>query len=254
MKTLILIAVRLHSTRLPRKAFLKVGEKTILEHLIDRLSQTRKPDGLIVCTSTHQDDEAIARFAEKKGVKWFVGSEYDVLDRFIQAAERESADTVVRVTGDNPLTDPEIMDQMIQFHLTQKAEYTYTEDPPRGTRSEILDLEAMRRAHRLAEYPSQTEYMTLYFRQPDFFKIAKFNVSEDSFRRPQYRLTIDTPEDLKLIKTLYNYLYDHDKNDFPPLKRIIEFLDQNPSIASLNMSINPKWETIPINARLRKEA
>ncbi len=252
MKTVILIAVRLHSTRLPKKALIKLGEKTLLEHLIDNVKQAKEPDDIIICTSIHEDDREIISLASAIGIKCFAGSEDDVMDRFIQVAQRENADTIVRVTGDNPLTDPEIMDQMIRFHIKEMKEYTYTEDPPRGTRCEILNVDAMKKAHMLAEDTSQTEYMSLYFRQPKFFRISKFIVVDSLLRRPQYRLTVDTPEDLELMKALYESLYDHNKDRFPSLRTIIEFLDRNPTIVAINRDIESKWEKLNINARLRR--
>lgn len=252
MKTVILIAVRLHSKRLPGKALLRLGGKTLLEHLIDRLRLAEVPDDLVVCTSIHEDDRRIVELAKAIGVKWFAGSEDDVLDRFIRAAEREGARTIVRVTGDNPLTDLEIMDGMIRHHREENAEYTYTEDPPRGTRCEVLELAAMKKAHELAEDPSQTEYMSLYFRQPDFFRVSRYSVQDPALRRPNYRFTIDTPEDLKVLEMLYDALYDHKEKRFPPLGKIIEFLDSNPAVSAINRDYSPKWESLNINARLRR--
>ena len=110
MKTVILVAVRLHSKRLPRKALIRVGKKTILEHLINRVRRARESENIIICTSTHPSDGELIKLAEKIGVTWFAGSENDVLGRFIEAAEWIGAETVVHVTGDNPLTEPEVID------------------------------------------------------------------------------------------------------------------------------------------------
>jgi spore coat polysaccharide biosynthesis protein SpsF len=252
MKAVILIAVRLNSKRLARKALIQLGEKTILEHLITRVKDAKEPEGLVICTSVHQEDREIINLAENIGIKWFAGSENDVLDRFIRAAEREGAQAVIRVTGDNPFTDPQIMDDMVALHRERGAEYTYTEDIPRGTRCEILDVSAMKRAHLLAENPSQTEYMSLFFRQPEFFRVSTFNVSHGKLKKPHYRLTLDTLEDLKLIRILYESLYDHHKEKFPPLEKIIEFLDVHPDIVSINQHISPKWEKMEVNVRLRR--
>jgi len=250
MKTGILVAVRLHSTRLRRKALIGLGEKTILEHLVDRVRQAEIPDTIVICTSTHPDDYEIVQLARNCKTLHFTGSEDDVLDRFIQAADREEIDTIVRVTGDNLLTDPEIMDEMLRFHQKNGLEYTYVEDTPRGTRSEILSIEAMKRAHALAEDPLQTEYMSLYFKQPKYFNLRKYEV-DGPRKRPNYRLTLDTPDDLKAIKALYDALYDYDTDSFPPLREIINFLDKHPEVVKLNSHINPKWESMDINYRMK---
>lgn len=250
MKTAILVAARLHSTRLKRKVLIRIGEKTILEHLVDRVRQAEIPDIVVICTSTHPDDYEIIQLAQNCNIRHFTGSEDDVLDRFIKAADRERVDTVVRVTGDNLLTDPEIMDEMLRFHQKNGLEYTYVEDTPRGTRSEILSIEAMKRAHALAEDPLQTEYMSLYFKQPEYFNLRKYEV-DGSRKRSHYRLTLDTPDDLKAIKTLYDALYDYDRDSFPSLREIIEYLDEHPEVVKLNSHITPKWEDMDINSRMK---
>jgi len=251
MKILILIAVRLHSTRLKRKALIKIGNKTILEHLVDRVKQAKFPDDLIICTSDHQGDKEIIELADNIGIKWFAGSEKDVLDRFIKAADTLNGDIAVRITGDNPLSDPEMMDDMLLYHMQHKLDFTYTEDLPRGTRSEIINVSAMKKAQRLAEDSSQSEYMSLYFRDnPDLFNVFKYSTTKEHLKRPEYRLTIDTPKDLEVIKVLYESLAKREK--FPHLKTIIDFLDENPEIVSINKKIVPKWETIRVNSRMKK--
>ncbi len=236
MKVAILIAVRLKSTRLPRKALEKIGSQTLIEHLIDRLKKCKKADEIILCTSTHPDDQILLRYAEKKGIKSFAGSEEDVLERFIKAAESVNADVIVRVTGDNPLTDPEYIDRMIEKQRETNAEYVYTEGLPRGTKAEVMTVDALRKAHELAYDPNQSEYMTLYFKT-NFFKVEKVEADE-SVKRPGYRLTIDTPEDLNLMREIEKKL-GKDLYEIK-LKEIIELLDKNPELRKINLSVRPR--------------
>ncbi len=230
MKTAILIAVRMKSTRLPKKALKKIGNQTVIENLIDRIEKSKKADEIILCTSTHPDDKILLEYADKKGIKKFAGSEDDVLDRFIKAAEMVNADRIVRVTGDNPLTDPEYIDKMLKKQEETGAEYVYLEGMPRGTKGEVMTVDALKKAKRIAYDSKQSEYMTIYFRS-GLFNIEKVE-AEENVKRPGYRLTIDTPKDLELMKNIST----HFEKKLPEIKleEIIEYLDENPEAVSIN--------------------
>lgn len=245
----VLVAVRMKSRRLPDKALLPLSGKPVLAHLVERVSRARIPRAVVICTSTHPEDKTILEWASRLGVRAYAGSEDDVLDRFLKAAEVESADLVVRVTGDNPVTDPEAIDAMIQLHRAEGADYTYTEDLPRGTRPEVISVTALRKAHELAEDPLSSEYMTLYFKEhPEHFDLTRWEVPSIGLRRPHYRLTLDTPEDLALLQRVYAALYR--EGEIFPLADVIHLLDTYPNWVSLNAHIAPK---VPVgtNTRLR---
>ena len=111
-----LVAVRLKSTRLPGKALLLLQGKPVLGHLMDRVSRSNIPEKTVICTSTHSQDDAICEFAMTNNSSFFRGHPENVLLRFIEAAEEHSASHIVRITGDNPLTDPFLIDEMIEKH------------------------------------------------------------------------------------------------------------------------------------------
>ena len=136
-KVIILIAVRMKSRRLSQKALLKIEDKTVLEHLLDRLKLSKTSQSIVVCTSVSPEDDILTKIAEKNGVKWFRGSEDDVMDRFIKAADKEKADIIVRITGDNILIDPFYLDKAVKYHLKNKADYTSIDGLPSGVKSEI---------------------------------------------------------------------------------------------------------------------
>ncbi|RLG57818.1 MAG: acylneuraminate cytidylyltransferase [Hadesarchaea archaeon] len=237
MKTIVLIAVRMKSSRLPKKAIVDIEGKSLIEHLIDRLKSCRVPDKIVLCTSTHPDDEILADIAKRKGIGCFRGSEEDVLERFIQAAKNENADVIVRVTGDNPLTDPVYLDKAVIHHLKTDAEYTFIEGLPRGTECEVMSTKALEKCRKMALNPELSEYMTLYFKASNLFKTEKI-VAEPNVKRPKYRLTVDTPEDLKLIREIFKKLYTGDSSF--PLSDVVKLLDENPSLVNINAHLRPK--------------
>ena len=221
-KVAILIAVRMKSKRLPKKALARIGNQTLMEHLIDRMKLCKTVDSIVLCTSTHPDDKILVDLAKKKGIGWFKGSEDDVLDRFIKAAEREKTDIISRVTGDNPLTDPHYLDKMVEKLIETHSDYIYAEGLPAGTKPEVMTVDALKKARETAFDSKQSEYMTLYFKN-GFFKIEKVEAEED-VNRPDYRLTVDTQEDLDLLREISKKLRK-DLKDIK-LEDIIDLLDK----------------------------
>lgn len=235
-KTVVLLQVRMKSTRLLRKAMLMIEDKPMVEHVIDRLKEAKTPDSIVVCTSTHKDDSVLLEIAKRKGVKEFAGSEEDVLDRFIQAAHREKADIVVRASGEDPLVDPIYLDRMVEHHIKTKSDYTFAKQLPVGVAVEVISTKALEKAYELADNPEMSEYMTLYFKN-DFFHIEAIEV-EDRLRRPNYRLTVDTAEDLKLMREIYKRLYK--PNKIMDLEEVVQLLDEKTELVRINSHRTPR--------------
>ena len=232
----ILIQARVKSRRLPRKVLCSIEDKPLIEHVIERLKKAKIPDEILICTSIHPDDQVLVKIAKRNKIGWFTGSEEDVLDRFIQAAEKREADVVVRTTGENPLIDPLYLDRAVQEHLELGAEYTSLKGVPSGVKVEVIDVQALKKAHQLADNPEKSEYMTLYFKE-DFFKVH-FIEAEKRLKRTHYRLTVDTPEDLELMREIYKALYK--PGEIIPLDEVICFLDNHPELVRINSHITPK--------------
>lgn len=223
-KVITLIAVRLKSSRLPRKALANLCGKPLIIRLTERVRLAKIPLDVIWCTSTHSQDDPLEQLASEFSITCFRGSELDVMSRFIQVADQNKASTVVRVTGDNPLTDPLVMDEMIAAHFENQSEYTFTEDLPVGTRSEIIDVGMLNRCHKLLQNPDSSEYMTWMLNRPDHFKTLQYKVSIQRVRRPEISLTVDNQNDLSLMQKIYEQF-----NGNPPvLEDIVAWLDQNP--------------------------
>ncbi len=237
MKSIILIAVRMKSTRLPKKALADIEGKTVIERIIDRMKLAKRPDSIVLCTSTNPDDDVLVEIAKKNGVKSFRGSEADVLKRFIDAADQENADIIVRVTGDNPLTDPEHVDKMIDHHIETGADYTYIEGLPEGTKPEIMSVSALKRCRDMSENPELSEYMTLYFRDSGNFKASRMEAGPD-LNRPDYRVTIDTENDLALVREIYRRLLSGER--LFGLKQVIELLDSSEELRKMNSDVKAR--------------
>jgi len=225
-----LVAVRAKSTRLPEKAFADLEGKPSLVRLIDRLRACTTLDEIVLCTTAHREDDRISDLAREVGVRAFRGSELDVMARFLGAAREVDADIVVRVTGDDILTDPVYLDSAVRHHLAMNAEYTCVQGLPVGLDREIITTRALHWIHCHVLCPEHTEYMTWYLDDPAALRVARLT-AETSHCRPDYRLTLDTPQDLELFRWLYRSLGSSDV--VFGVAEIVALLDSNPEMAAM---------------------
>ncbi|MEW6183476.1 MAG: hypothetical protein AB1500_09935 [Bacillota bacterium] len=223
-RTMVLVGVRYGSKRLPGKALVEIAGQSALEHLIDRLKLASIPAGIIVCTSTNPENDLIAETALRKEVGCFRGSEENVMERFIQAADRENADNIVRVTGDDILIDWVHLDRAIDYHNRMNADYTWY-GIPKGTETEIISTPALKRAYSLLNDPSHREHLTYAVKRPDLFRVCEMPVAEKY--RKGYSFTLDTAEDLEVLKIIFHGLYDG--RPFT-LDELITFVERNPEL------------------------
>lgn len=212
---------------------MKINDDTLLGYLIKRIRHATELDSIVVATSNKPRDRKIGEIAEKHNVNVFRGSELDVLDRFVKAARLVNAELIVRITADNPFTDPQIMTILIHSQEEKKADYTWMEGLPVGIGSEVISISALKKAASLATDPYDREHVTSFIkRNPHLFKINIMDAPRE-FNYPEYRLTIDYPDDYQLVRKIYKDLHSDDK--FLCLREIIQFLKEHPTIAHVNI-------------------
>ena len=245
MKTAITITIRMKSTRLPQKALKKLSNKTLIDHLIERLKRAKLPDEIILCTSTNPQDNILVKVAKKNNIKCFRGDEDDVLNRLYKAAKKYNIDFIISTTGDNPLTDPEYVDKTIEKFQETNADYITSLDLPWGAFSYGVKIKALKKVLELKK-ESDTEVWGQYFTKSNLFKIEKIEVDK-SLKKPDLRLTVDTPEDFRLMEIIYDELYP--KNPSFTLYDVIKLFKQNPKLKKFNEEITQKISN-PINSNL----
>jgi spore coat polysaccharide biosynthesis protein SpsF len=231
---LALIQARFSSTRLPGKVLRPILGKPMLLHQLERVRAARMPDRVAVATSRDRSDDPVAFLCEEAGFPCFRGDLEDVLDRFYRAAEALGpAEQVIRLTGDCPLADPAVIDAVAERHLAEGNDYTSNVMPPTfpdGLDVEILRLEALKRAWREAELPSQREHVTPYVnRHPNLFRIGNLANGEDL---SALRWTVDEPEDFEFVSRIYGELYP--TNPRFGMGDVLELLAREPEWASVN--------------------
>lgn len=246
MKLSAIIQARMTSTRLPGKVLKEVLGKPLLEYELERVARITGLDDFIVATTVNSDDDPVRDLCRRMGVKCFRGSEMDVLDRYYRAAQTFGighGDYVARITADCPLIDPDICDAVIDAYFAARKSDTPVdhmgidyETLPHGVDIEIFPFESLETAHRDGHAPLDREHVTWYnWHHPELFKLSRYR-----YGRPcgEYRLTVDTPEDLALVKAVIEELYPKD----PHFKfdDVIDFLEQRDDIRRLNENVEQK--------------
>ena len=207
MSVLAIIQARVGSTRFPSKVLEKINGKTIVSLIYERLSKSKIIDQTIVATSNNKKDNVLYSHLIKKNIKVFRGSEQNVLNRFYKASLRYKPKWIVRITADCPLIDVDIVDKVITNSKRNKVDLSFNTYPPSfpdGYDVECFSFKALKMAQKYAKKEYELEHVTPYLRFNK--KIKKINHAYKK-NYSKLRLTLDTKEDLKVIKKVYNNFY-----------------------------------------------
>lgn len=186
------------STRLPGKVLATIGAHPLLDHILGRLDGMRTSARVIVATSDLPTDDVIAAHCRSRGADCFRGSEQDVLARYVACMDAFALGHVVRLTGDNPFTDVEELDRLIELHQNGRFDYSESFSAlPVGVGAEVFTAETLRRSDREGHAPHHREHVNEYILDnPAGFRIGHLEVPGPK-RRPDVRLTVDTAQDME---------------------------------------------------------
>ncbi len=229
----IILQARMGSTRLPNKMLMLIEGKTLLEHVIKRLKHSKYSQNIVLATSDKERDKVLVENAKKLGVLSFIGSEDDVLDRFLGSAKKFDLDIIVRICGDNIFVDPKCIDQIVDYLIKNKLDYVgsfHEKGWPGGSGAEVITKEALFKIDELCKDIKYREHVTLFAREhQDLFKIHNLDAPLNLLR-PNLKLTVDTPEDLNFVRNVYKKLCN--TKNFFELNDVINLIDKEPSIIS----------------------
>lgn len=203
MKIVAIVQARMGSTRLPNKVMKPIGGVPMIELLLARLAKSTQIDQIVLATSTDERNTPLVEHVQKLGYTCVRGSESDVLDRYLVAARQAQADVVVRITGDCPLIDPALVDQVIAQFKAKGVDYLSNTAPatyPDGLDTEVFTLQALERAGRESRDPFDHEHVTPYLRKPGLYKTGAMQHSEDL---SGLRWTVDEPADLEVVSQVF---------------------------------------------------
>lgn len=235
-KVVIFIQARMSSTRLSNKVMKKVLGKELLLHMVNRVKRAKTVDEIVVITSTNSKDKAITDLCLKNNIKYFQGKENDLLDRHYQAAKIYKADFVVKIGADCPLTDPKVIDEVINLWLENQDKFDYVSNYHAPTFPDGLDVEGcsfsvLETAWREAKKPYEREHTTPFiWDNPQRFRVGNItNPLGNMFLT--HRWTIDYQEDFLFLKRVFEEL--ENKPNFQ-MEDILTLLKEKPEIAKIN--------------------
>ena len=235
-----IVQARMGSSRLPGKILKKIIGKPMLVHQIERISRAKKIDAIVIATTEKPEDDQVIALCKENGWNFFRGSENDLLDRYYQTALVYHADIIVRLTADCPLIDPEIIDKTINIFLKSVPHIDFVSNSlpvqtiPRGLDTEVMSMNALKKAWLEDENPEWREHVTPYIeRNPTKFVIKGFTHTKNF---SNLRWTVDTPEDLELVREIFT----HFKNNQFSWTEVLDLLKQHPEYLEINRYIKQK--------------
>ena len=230
------------STRLPGKVLKEVGGRSLLYYHAERI-RTHVPR-FIVATTSNREDDPIVSFCKDAGIDYYRGDEHDVLGRYFETAQAFNLDVIVRVTSDCPLIDGAKVRRGIDYYIEEAGPYDYlgTSVPektyPLGFSFEVFSFELLREAHENADEPKMREHVTPYMKlhkHPDT-ELLGCPLEQDW---SSYRVTVDTPEDLELVRRLVEDYEAHEMS----MEEIVELLRKRPELQTINNDVHQKdWD------------
>jgi spore coat polysaccharide biosynthesis protein SpsF len=254
-KTAVFIPVRLGSSRLPKKPLIEVKGKTLIEHLIDRAKAAKLPNMIALCTTTKPEDRIFQKIARKNGVECFRGNEHDILKRFLDAAIKFKVDFIVNVDGDDVFCDPELMDKTVQCYLETDASFIKWNNLPLGATPIGLKVDALKKVCEIKDTLNTETGWGAYFTDTGLFKVKYLEPEDENLKKPEIRITLDYPEDLELVKKIYDRLYEPGK--VITVGEILGLFKKEPALAEINRGVQEEyWKRFRkrANVKLKKDS
>lgn len=242
-KTHIIVQARMGSTRLPGKVMMDLAGRPNLWHVLQRCRASQRADDVIVATTTNPEDDILQETCEAWGIKYHRGSADDVLSRYSETVQRYPSDIIVRITADCPLVDPGLIDQIIdELGDAQYATNIFDRVFPHGLDIEVMTRPALEETQARATTSFHREHVTPYIRehQDDPFTIRRFAMPEE-YQFPQFRLTLDTPLDYQMLRTLYEHFFDEEKGIIS-VPEVLKWLQEHPEVAAINQGVQQKQD------------
>jgi spore coat polysaccharide biosynthesis protein SpsF len=242
MRVIAIIQARMNSSRLPGKVLKDIAGRPMLGWVIQRARRAHLVNEVMVATTDDSSDDPIETYCQENGVALYRGSQFDVLDRYYQAACQAHADVVVRITADCPLIDPGVVDQTIEVFWREEADFAANRLPPPwhrtypiGLDTEVVSFAALERAWKEAMEPFEREHVMPYlYDQEERFKVAVINHDPDY---GAMRWTVDTAEDLDLLRRIFVAFPDGLEIEWT---QVVDLFAREPELAEINASVHHK--------------
>ena len=233
----VFVTVRTASSRLPKKALMKIDQKPLIKILLDRIQYSQNARKIVVCTTKNKSDDKLARFIKKNNVEVFRGDNKDIINRLFRAAKKYQADMFIVVEGDDVFCEPHLIDKTCLELAKGRYDFLLWEGLPFGVSPlgiRTKNLENLIRAKRTKD--TETGWGKFII-ESGFFKVGKLQSRYKKWARPDIRLSVDYPEDVELVKKIYENL----PSNFS-LTDIITLLEGNPRWQKINESVKAAYK------------
>lgn len=233
----LVITARMKSRRLPNKALLEINGRKMIEHIIDRAKIPRLPEMIILCTSTNPQDDVLCEIADDNGIEYFRGSEDDKLQRYLDASERFGFTHMIDVSGDNIFFDYECVDTFIEQFEADEHDVLFCDGLPLGSSPIGLKMSAVREVCRMKNI-EDTEAYGQYFFNSKIFKVKRLKAAPE-ISRPDIRLTVDYPEDLELVISVFARMLP--LANYLSTKEIVDLFNECPFLFTINRGAQERY-------------
>jgi len=234
VKTIAIVQARMGSTRFPNKVMKTIGGVPMIELLLARLFRSTELDQIVVATSTDPKNLPLVKHVQSLGYSCDQGSENDVLERYVNTAKVHQATVVVRITGDCPMVDPELVDECIKRFRKERVDYYSNRNPPSypdGLDIEVVKLKALELAMHESDKEFDHEHVTPYIISSDQFSRSNLLNEQDLSK---LRWTVDESTDFEVISNIFKYF---SPNIYFTWTQILELQRSQPSIFAANQQI-----------------
>jgi spore coat polysaccharide biosynthesis protein SpsF len=241
----IIIQARMNSSRLPGKVLLEVNKKTLLEYLVERVKKINYINKIIIATTNNKKDKKIINLCKKLDIKYFCGSEKNVLKRIYFAAKKNNSKNIIFITADCPLIDFRIINKIVLVYKKNFFDYvgnSFVRSFPDGMDVQVFNFRTLAKAYKIANTSLEREHVTLAIKKnSNKFKIKNI-IANKNFFWPELGLTLDQREDYILIKNIF--LYFSKKKYFFSCQDIIKLLKgRKKSWLKINAHVLRKGDT-----------
>ena len=252
MKIVAIVQARTGSIRLPNKVMKLIKGMPMIEILLKRLNKSKKLDHIVLATSKDVRNKKLINHVKSLGFTCIQGSEHDVLERYLQAAEQSKADVIVRITGDCPLVDPVLVDECIHKFKEHNVDYysnTISPTFPDGLDIEVFKFSALKKAAEKSTKSSHREHVTTYIKETDIFSKINHSNNQDL---SELRWTVDDPEDFDVISQIFEHF---NTNIYFSWKEVLNLYNEQPELFVANSSTQRnQGEIMKTGQKLRKRA
>jgi spore coat polysaccharide biosynthesis protein SpsF len=239
------IEARMGSSRLPGKILADINGQPTIKRLVNRLRLCKELDDIVVATTVSPDDDVLAEWCESNQVAFFRGSEVDVLQRVVQAHQYMCTDIVVEITGDCPLTDPEIVDIGVKTYLIHQPKVDVVSNCgntltwPMGQYVQVFSLKLLEEVNSLIDDPAVHEHVSLYFYEhPERYRLIEI-IAPQRWSEPSWRMQLDYPEDLIFQNEVHRHL-ENEHGSFFGIEPLISLLRSKPHLVEINAHCKEK--------------